>query len=299
MTLPIDPEGEISDEGGRYDLSDYAITEDVWFPSMSLPWKDSDTTQWRLAMSKTLVRPDLREVSPVRFQDPVTGFDFFGNPELESSDIYNLDLRWEWYGESGNNLSVGGFYKDIDAPIEPIQRISEAGRQLKFYNADSGYIYGIETEFLQDLGFLGQDGGVWDSFFVAGNLTVSDSEIEISPNGEIDPTNTSRRMTVHSAWVTNVQLSFDSPDEYHSATLGYNVFGELIAYGGRGGLDDVFEQPFQSLDLTYSFFPSESMAIKLKAKNILGEETEYLQQGIKLYVKDPGTEYTLQFSYQY
>ena len=299
VTLPIDPEGEISDEGGRYDLSDYAITEDGWFPSMSLTWKDSDTTQWRLAMSKTLVRPDLREVSPVRFQDPVTGFDFFGNPELESSDIYNLDLRWEWYGESGNNLSVGGFYKDIDAPIEPIQRISEAGRQLKFYNADSGYIYGIETEFLQDLGFLGQDGGVWDSFFVAGNFTVSDSEIEISPNGEIDPTNTSRRMTGHSAWVTNVQLSFDSPDEYHSATLVYNVFGERIAYGGRGGLDDVFEQPFQSLDLTYSFFPSESMAIKLKAKNILGEETEYLQQGIKVYAKDPGTEYTLQFSYQY
>ncbi|WP_108947008.1 TonB-dependent receptor domain-containing protein [Shewanella halifaxensis] len=299
VTLPIDPDGEISDEGGRYDLSDYAITEDGWFPSMSLTWKNTDTTQWRFGASKTIVRPDLREVSPVRFQDPVTGFDFFGNPELESSNIYNLDLRWEWYGETGNNLSVGGFYKDIDAPIEPIQRISEAGRQLKFYNADSGYIYGIETEFLQSLSFLGAENSVWSNFFVAGNLTLSDSEIDIAPNGEIEPTNNSRRMTGHSEWVTNVQLSFDSPNEEHTATLVYNVFGDRIAYGGRGGLDDVYEQPFQSLDFTYSYFPLESLSIKLKAKNLLGSETEYEQQNITVYAKDPGTEYTIDISYQY
>ncbi|WOT04120.1 TonB-dependent receptor domain-containing protein [Shewanella youngdeokensis] len=299
VTLPIDPEGEISDEGGRYELTDYVIAEDGWFPSMSLTWKDTDTTQWRMGLSKTIVRPDLREVAPVRFQDPVTGFDFFGNPELESSEIYNLDIRWEWYGDTGNNLSVGGFYKNIDAPIEPIQRISEAGRQLKFYNADSGYIYGIETEFLQALDFIGGSNSVWQHFFVAGNVTLSDSEISITSNGEIDPTNTSRRMTGHSAWVTNLQLSFDSPGEEHSATLVYNVVGDRIAYGGRGGLDDVYEQPFQSLDFSYSYFPVEGLAFKAKAKNILGSKTEYEQQGIKVYANDPGTEYSLSVSYQY
>lgn len=298
VTLPITPEGEISDEGGRYDLTDYAIAEDGWFPSMSLTWKQTDTTQWRFGASKTIVRPDLREVSPVRFQDPVTGFDFFGNPELESSDIYNLDVRWEYYSDDGDNYSVGMFYKDVEAPIEPIQRISEAGRQLKFYNAESGYVYGIEAEFLQTLDFLGE-GSLWEDFFVAGNVTLGDSEINIAPNGEIDPTNTSRRMTGHSAWVANVQLSYDSSNSYHSATLVYNVFGERIAYGGRGGLDNVYEQPFHSLDFTYSFFPTTSMAVKLKAKNLLGETTEYDQQSTLVYAKDPGTEYTLEFSYEY
>ena len=295
-TLPLTPEGEISDEAGRYQITDYVIVEDGWFPSLSLTWKDSDTTQWRFGASKTIVRPDLREVSPVRFQDPITGFDFFGNPELTSSDIYNFDLRWEWYSDDGNNFSVGGFYKDVEAPIEPIQRISEAGRQLKFYNAESGVIYGIETEFLHDLGFLGDIG---DSFFVAGNLTLSDSEIEIQPNGEIDPTNLKRRMTGHSEWVANLQLSFDSPDEMHSSTLVYNVFGERIAYGGRGGLDDVYEQPFHSLDFTYSYLPDEFWTFKLKAKNLLGSETEYKQQGIDVYSKDPGTEFTFEVTYSY
>ncbi|MCT7943055.1 TonB-dependent receptor domain-containing protein [Shewanella holmiensis] len=298
VTLPITPEGDISDEGGRYDLQDYAIAEDGWFPSMSLTWKQTDTTQWRLGASKTIVRPDLREVSPVRFQDPVTGFDFFGNPELTSSDMYNLDLRWEYYSDEGDNYSLGAFYKDVDAPIEPIQRISEAGRQLKFYNAESGYVYGIEAEFLQTLDFI-SEGSMLEDFFVAGNLTLGDSEIDIAPNGEIDPTNTKRRMTGHSEWVANVQLSYDSSNSYHSATLVYNVFGERIAYGGRGGLDDVYEKPFHSLDFTYSFFPTTSMAIKLKAKNLLGETTEYDQQDIQVYAKDPGTEYTLQFSYEY
>ncbi|MEZ9539203.1 TonB-dependent receptor [Shewanella sp. 10N.286.51.B8] len=299
VTLPLTPDGEVSDEGGRYDIEDYAIAEDGWFPSLALTWKSSDESQWRFGASKTLVRPDLREVAPVRFQDPITGFDFFGNPELESSDIYNLDVRWEYYSEDGANLSVGGFYKDVAAPIEAIQRISEAGRQLKFYNAESGYIYGIETEFLHDLGFIGSNGSVWEDFFVAGNLTLSDSEIEIASNGEIDPTNNKRRMTGHSEWVANMQLSFDSSNESHSATLVYNVFGERIAYGGRGGLDDVYEQPFHSLDFSYSFLPTESFGVKFKVKNILGETTEYDQQDVVVYAKEPGTEFTLQFDYQY
>ncbi|MGB0893258.1 MAG: TonB-dependent receptor domain-containing protein [Parashewanella sp.] len=296
VTLPLTPDGKISDEGGRYKITDYLIQDDGWFPSLSLTWKDTDTTQWRLGASKTIVRPDLREVSPVRFQDPVTGFDFFGNPLLKSSDILNVDLRWEWYSEEGDNFSVGGFYKDVDAPIEPVQRISEAGRQLKFYNAQSGVIYGLETEFLHDLSWVG---GIGEYFFLAGNLTLSDSEIEIAANGEIDPTNNKRRMTGHSQWVTNFQVSFDSPDDMHSATLVYNVFGKRIAYGGRGGLDDVYEQPFHSLDFTYSFLPIESLTVKFKAKNLLGSESEYDQQGTQVYLKDPGTEVTLQVSYSY
>ena len=299
VTLPLDPEGQISDEGGRFSLTDYIISTDDFYPSVSVTWKNSDETQWRFGASKTVVRPDLREVSPVRFQDPVTGFDFFGNPELETSDIINIDTRWEWYSDTGNSVSVGAFYKDIDAPIEPIQRISEAGRQLKFFNADSGLIYGIETDFTQQLDFLGKAGSFWETLFVTGNLTLSDSEIEIQANGEIDPTNNKRRMTGHSKWVTNLQLSFDSPNEKHSATIVYNIFGERITYGGRGGLDDVYEKPFNSLDFSYNYFPTDSIAIKLKAKNLLGEETEYEQQGLSVYGRDPGSEYSIQVSYQF
>ncbi|MBW8192168.1 TonB-dependent receptor [Neiella marina] len=298
-TLPIDEDGEISTEDGRYEITDYVVVEDGWFPSLAATWQQSDQMQWRFGVSKTIVRPDLREVSPVRFQDPVTGIDSFGNPELESSDIINADVRWEWYMESGSNLSIGAFYKDLEAPIEPVQRITEAGQQQKYYNADSGYIYGIETEFLRDFSFIDSESDILDGMFIAGNLTLSDSEIEISPNSEIDPTNTKRRMTGHSEYVANLQFSFDSPDQYHSATLVYNVFGKRIAWGGSAGLGDIYEQPFHSLDFTYTLFPTDSIDVKFKAKNILGEESEYKQNGHKVFWKEPGTELTLQFSYEY
>lgn len=299
VTLPLEPDGNISDEGGRYQIEDYIVQEDGFFPSLSMTYKEDDLSQWRVALSKTMVRPDLREVSPVRFQDPVTGFDFFGNPNLKSSAIYNLDTRWEYYSETGDNYSIGAFYKDIDAPIEPIQRISEAGRQLKFYNANSGFIYGIEAEALQGLAFLGDAKSVWQQFFIAANITLSDSEIEIAQSGEIDPTNTKRRMTGHSEWVTNFQISFDSKDEAHNATIVYNVFGDRIAYGGRGGLDDVYEQPFHSLDFTYKYYPIEDMSISFKAKNLLDEKTTYDQQDIEVYSKEPGSKYSIQVSYKF
>ncbi|MBY5991837.1 TonB-dependent receptor domain-containing protein [Ferrimonas balearica] len=297
--LPLTSDGEISDEGGRNSIEDYVTAEDGWYPSLSATWMMNDEMQLRAAFSKTLVRPDLREVAPVRFQDPVTGFDMIGNADLESSDILSYDLRWEWYMESGSNLSVGAFYKDLDAPIEAVQLITEQDTLLGFQNAENGEIYGLETEFHQELGFIDRSSSFWDGLFLAGNLTLSDSEITIKPSGNIDPTNTKRRMTGHSEWVANLQLSFDSPDEVHSMTLVYNVFGERIAYAGSAGLDDVYEQPFHSLDFTYSVYPLEMMAVKFKAKNILAEDAEYTQAGNEVLWKDSGTEYTLTLAFDF
>ncbi|MBY6016835.1 TonB-dependent receptor [Halomonas denitrificans] len=299
VMLPLTPDGEISDEGGRNDVLDYSTAEDGWYPSLSATWIMNDEMQLRLAYSKTLVRPDLREVAPVRFKDPVTGFDMIGNADLNSSDIQNLDVRWEWYMESGSNLSVGAFYKDLEAPIESVQVVTEQDTLLTFQNAENGEIYGLETEFHQELGFINEGSAIWDGLFVSGNLTLSDSEITIAPSGNINPTNSKRRMTGHSEWVANLQLSFDSPDNLHAATLVYNVFGERIAYAGSAGLDDVLEQPFHSLDFTYSVYPIDQMAVKFKAKNILGQETEYQQEGKEVFWKEPGTEFTLTFAFEF
>ncbi|MBY5920165.1 TonB-dependent receptor domain-containing protein [Ferrimonas balearica] len=299
VMLPLTPEGEISDEGGRNDILDYTTAEDGWYPSLSGTWIMNDEMQLRLAYSKTLVRPDLREVAPVRFKDPITGFDMIGNAALTSSDIQNFDVRWEWYLESGSNLSVGAFYKDLEAPIESVQVVTEQDTLLTFQNAESGEIYGLETEFHQELGFIDESSAIWDGFFIAGNLTLSDSEINIAPSGNINPTHTRRRMTGHSKWVANLQLSFDSPDNLHAATLVYNVFGDRIAYAGSAGLNDVLEQPFHSLDFTYTLYPLDQMAVKFKAKNILGEETRYQQEGQEVFWKEPGTEFTLTFGFTF
>ena len=86
--------------------------------------------QFRASVGQTTIRPDLREVAPATYIDPLTGFPIGGTPGVESTDIVNYDLRWEWYMETGENLSVGLFYKDMDMPIESVQSPSQDGPSL-------------------------------------------------------------------------------------------------------------------------------------------------------------------------
>ena len=147
--------------------------------------------------------------------------------------------------------------------------------------------------------FDGGLGKLTDNFFLAGNLTLSESEISIQPFPGADLTNLTRGLSGHSKYVANLQLGFDSDDNLHNATLTYNVFGKRIAFAGVNDKDDAFEQPFNSLDFTYSYTPSESMTLKLGLKNLLDEDVEILQQGQILQKRVEGQSYSLSFSYKY
>lgn len=297
LALPLSPSsGEI-----QGNPADYPLLDDDWYPSAALTWLLHPDMQLRFGLSQSVVRPDLREVTPVLYVDPLTDFNVIGYQDLESSKLLNADVRWEWYLPSGNSLSIGAFYKDIDAPIESIEIMGSDGNLLvSFRNAEEGSIYGLETEFVRRLGGLWSTSPDWlDQFFVAGNLTLSDSDIRIQRFGASNITNLERRMTGHSEYVVNAQLGFDSYNERHSATLSYNVFGERINFAGVNGKDDAFEQPFHSIDATYSYYPVEGLALKLAAKNLLGERTEILQQGEILQARDPGTSVSASMTYRF
>lgn len=296
IALPLSPStGQVIG-----DPASYALLDDDWYPSAAVTWLFHPDMQLRFAASQSVVRPDLREVTPVLYVDPLTDFNVIGFRDLVSSKLTNLDVRWEWYLLSGSSLSVGGFYKDIDAPIETVEIMGSDGNLLvSFRNAETGKVYGIETEFVRRLGGLWSTAPAWlDQFFVAGNITLSDSEISIQPLGESNITNQKRRMSGHSEYVFNAQLGYDSANDRHSATLSYNVFGPRITFAGVDGKDDAYEQPFHSVDLTYSYYPTERLALKLSGKNLLGEKTEILQQGQILQGRDPGTSIGLSLTYK-
>jgi hypothetical protein len=133
---------------------------------------------------------------------------------------------------------------------------------------------------------------------VAGNVTLSDSEIELEPGpGVGNITNDSRQMTQHSRWVANLQLGYDSPNGKHGATLAYNAFDERILYAGINGFDDAFEQPFHSLDLTYSWFTSDRLSFKLRAQNLLDEPLEVKQDGVKVIEQEIGMTWLVDVSW--
>lgn len=296
-SVPFNPStGEI--EG---DPAEMVRAEDDFYPSLSATYFLTEDMQLRFGVGQTVVRPDLREVTPVLYVDPVTDFKVRGYSGLESTDMTNFDLRWEWYLEDGANLSVGAFYKDLKKPIETLElQGSDGDRLISFRNAEDGEVYGLEIEGLRDFSFLGDSGdSPWNGLFVAGNLTVSDSEININQLAETNLTNLKRRMTGHSKYVANLQLGFDSPDGLHSANLSYNVFGERVAFAGTNGRDDALEQPFHSVNFTYSYYPTTELSVKLTLKNLLDEKTTIEQQGQIVQEKEEGVSYGLSLSYRY
>lgn len=269
------------------------ISEDDLYTALSLTYMASDNYQLRFGYGETVVRPDLRETVPVAYYDPVTDIRTFGTAGLESSDLRNYDARFEYYADNGDNYTIAAFYKDIENPIESVLQVGDEDYTLSYVNGESAEVYGVEFEWLHDLGYLA------NGFFTSGNLTWSDSEASIDPALAGNLTNRTKRMTGHSEYVANFQLNYDSANGEHATSLVYNVFGERILAAGIGGREDAYEQPFHSLDLVYNYYPSFSSKIGLKVKNLLGEDQEVTQSGILVRSKEVGTVVSLSYSYEF
>lgn len=253
-----------------------AFQEDDVFASlagtyMGYGFLGADDYQIRLSYGQTVVRPDLRELADVQYIDPELLVQVRGNPFLRPSPMDNFELRAEFYYANGDNFTVSAYYKDIDQPIEQFNAdAGENGTQLSFANANTGEVLGVEFEGLKSLPY---------GLFLAGNVTLSDSEIDVgeTPGLPQQPTNATRRMTGHSEWVVNGTLGYDADSGRHSAYLNYNVFGERIFGAGIAGNDDAFEQPIHTLGLVYKFFPTDYLELNFQLDNILDEERQFTQ----------------------
>lgn len=272
-------------------LERIVLAEDDVYPAASLtrmlPGVWAEDFQLRLNLSRTVARPDLREVSGSSYIDPLTETRIRGNPELRTSAIENVDLRAEWFFENGDNFTVSLFYKDIERPIETVQAAgTDDNISLTFVNAESAKLRGVEVDWLKDLATLGPK--FLAPFFFSGNVTLGDSELRVGDVG-LNLTSPVRPMAQHSEYVANLQLGFDSPNGAHTFTLAYNTFGERLFFAGRDGAPDAYERPFDSLDFVYTFFPTDRLRMKLRIQNLLDEEIEIAQRDTVVISQKLGT----------
>lgn len=293
VVLPVD---YLQYDSRRLDIDGYARlkTEDV-YPSAAMtyirPGLWADEFQLRLGMSQTVARPDIREMSASTYIDPLTEARVRGNPNLIVSDLTNLDLRGEWFWSNSDLFAVSVYLKDVAHPIETVQGgATEDNIRFNFVNADSAEVYGVEVEWKKTLDFLSNWGEWTETLYFAGNTTLSDSEIYIPVGqGVGDITNERRTMTQQSPWVLNLQVGFDALDLKHSGSLVYNAFGERVFFAGISGQPDGYEQPFNSLDFVYAYYPTESLSFKLRVRNILGSTIEVTQGDVSVIEQNVGT----------
>ncbi len=247
-------------------------------PSASVTVYLTERQQIIASYGETIIRPDLRELSPAEFTDPVLDAPVIGNPDLLPSGLVHYDLRYDFSPTPTELVSLGVFYKEITDPIELIILPSEA-LLVTFANADGAENYGVEFEVRKNLGFLNRwlfTTPLWDRLTIAGNASWIESKIEISEQGIL--TTNSRALQGQSPYVLNGQISYIHEEGGPEATLLYNVAGKRISEVGVLGQPDKYAQPFEQLDFTLAWPIGERAKFKFKAQNLL-DSTFEIKQG--------------------
>jgi TonB-dependent receptor len=284
------------------------LNELDFLPSVALKYEVIANMNLRASFTRTLARPSFREKAPIAIFDPIAETIFLGNDTLGQTNINNYDVRWEYFFGSGEMISVSGYYKQLQNPIE----IAFSGntRQLQPINVPEGKIAGVEVELKKSMDFVHKK---ISNLFIGANASYIYSEITMSPmefTGKqnfaaegVEVFNT-RRMADQAPYVVNAFLDFSDSKIGLTANLSYNIQGEKIAFVGLGAIPNVYAKPFHSLNLRVAqqFGKNKQMQLSLAIKNLLNQnvELEYRAErfGSALYsnFNEPQT-FTLGFTY--
>ncbi len=221
--------------------------------------------QVRLGYGRTVNRPEFRELSPAIFKDVVGGRQTFGNPNLVRATIDNVDLRWEWFPQDADVVSVSAFYKWFSNPIERVVVIG-ADPSTTFQNADGAYNVGIEAEVRKGLGFMSE--ALRDMYF-ATNATLIQSKVQLGEEAGGINTNPERALQGQSPWMVNAQLGYDNPDLGLNTAILFNAVGPRIVEVGSLGLPDSYEGTYNSLDVVLNTRLYKGLGLQFRATNLV------------------------------
>ncbi|MEO6528168.1 MAG: TonB-dependent receptor [Gemmatimonadaceae bacterium] len=243
-------------------------------PAATLNIKASERMNVRLSASRTLARPEYRELAAIRTRDVIGGVDVRGNPDLIRTRIDNLDLRWEFYPDAGEIFSVGVFAKKFHDPIERVFRASNTNSLVTFVNADGASNVGVELELRKGLGFLSPS---LAPLAVFSNVTAMRSSIQIAAR-DASTTRAERAMVGQAPYVVNAGLTYSRPGSEGSATLLFNRVGSRITEAGELPLPDVVEVARDVLDFSVRLPVSGRTSIRFDARNLF-DAPYRLEQG--------------------
>ncbi len=281
-------------------------------PSASVTWEFIPDMQVRAAYSQTVNRPSLTEITGNTIRNPEDDRFYRGNVFLGQADVTNYDVRWEWYFGAADSMSLGLFYKDLDAPIE-LGKVQAQGDIYTWFNADEAWLKGAEYEIVKDLPFATWFGWAdyWDYFRLTANVSYIDSEVTLLGSGEtaedvpltggrrLQPFfENERQITGQSDWLGNLILSYSNLASGIEGSLTYNYTDDRIVLVGERNNPNIVEDSRGKLDFLAKYLFQawgSDMEVELKVTNILDEEVTWTQ-GSNLYEEyEQGISYQVSF----
>jgi hypothetical protein len=253
-----------------------------------------------LSYAKTIARPSFKELSYAEIYDPISGRTFIGglfrdaddvagieywDGNLVVTDIHNFDLRWELFPAGGQTISLSGFYKIFNDPIEMVQYATLAG-SFQPRNVGDGQVFGTEIEFRLNLEPVIES---LRNMSISSNLTFAKSLIKLSNTeyqSRLENARTGqtideyRNMAGQAPFIINFGVSYNGGVKGFwngfEAGLYYNVQGQTLQYVGMVDRPDIYSKPFHSLNFNSnkSLGEAKRLQIGLKIENLLNDTKE-------------------------
>ena len=245
-------------------------------PSLLVKYDANDELKVRASFTNTIARPKYSALIPnvnITKDDEIS----MGNPDLDATISYNLDLSADYYFKSIGLVSAGVFYKRINDFIVD-QRISDYVYNGETYqkftqpkNAGNADLLGVELGYQRDFGFIAP---ALKHFGFYGNYTytytrVSDFNFEGRENESGlrlpgSPKNTANASLYYERSGLNVRLS-------------YNYASAFIDEMGKTKFEDRYYDAVNYLDLNASYTFAKHYTFYVEANNLLNQPLRYYQ----------------------
>ncbi len=247
-------------------------------PSVNAVYSINKKQNLRFAYSRTLNRPEFRELAPFAFYDFSNNIVIAGNPGLVRATIDNFDLRYEVYPGRGQLFSGSLFYKNFTNPIELTSDPNNFNSSA-YQNALDGLNYGIELEFRTLLSTLlgkGESSSILDKLTWSANAAFIFSEVNEAPFAGVVKGVEERPLQGQSPYVFNTSLAYTDVDHGWSATLAANRVGQRIFIVGSVNEPDTWEQGRTVVDFQAAkSFMKNKLELKLNVKDILRQNLTF------------------------
>lgn len=278
-------------------LASTRLNETYWLPSATVTWHVKADSQLRLSASKTIARPQFRELIYQFYFDPDSNRMYRGNPLLSDSELTNAEGRYEWYFAPDQRMSVAGFYKTIDRPIESF--VSGSDLSTSFANAPKAKLYGAEFEVQKYFDLSDFKGDFWASrrLVAIANYTYSKSELEVSAGDTVtvfaasstkatDYFTDGSPLTGQSDHVANLQLGLEDTERLSQQTLLISYASKRVTSRGlvNSGQPDVEAYPGTRIDFVARqglTVWGREIELKFEARNLTGVGYEEYQKAGK------------------
>jgi TonB-dependent receptor len=253
------------------------------YPSANLKYELNEKHFLRFASSLTQTLPEFKELAPFEYVSP-TGRVTRGDPNLEKSEVFNLDLKWEFFPERSELFSATAFYKNIKNPINLALTRGSAGIFQFSNTGNEANIYGLEVEARLNLlendnedpiiNFNANITKMWfnqDLFEEFQYKDVTESGLQgasdLILNGSLSYNNFSEKpfiATLTGNYASDKIFALGSPEDFANSDTLYN--------------DEIIEKGFFTLDLVMSKQLTEDLSLKFIGRNLINPKIEQTQK---------------------